>query len=594
MSDDPDSSVFTSSLFSAMSVTTLLPKFGPILHRTLGVDPNILITLFIVATMSITCSSQVSGFFYDLFDQYYSCTIRITSEDTIFTAVMEYLHEHRVFETHAEVGDTVCGPGKAWYSRPTRNLDANLDGWNSEIWDDGESDSDDDEEDIEEGGETPYLKIRKKVKYAPTPTYTHYFDFKPTGHTITVLRTECSEPGVFWRKQKEHLTLRIYGRDASPLKMLLQKVCDRENGKDVGRTTIFKAMQGQDGDRADWARCFSRAARPIETVVLDEEQKETICEDIREYLMPATKKWYANRGLPYRRGYLLYGPPGTGKTSLTVALAGKFGLRVYSLSLSAVWMNDDTLLHLFSVLPKTCIVLLEDIDACGITRESASTSSDPSPNNNKSNNNITKSTPSNSTTTTTEAAPARVTFSGLLNAIDGVASKEGRLLIMTTNHRSHLDEALIRPGRVDLQIKFNYADWAIIHNLFRTLYTVEDEDKAVLKFPADFPDQEELLELAGGFADKVPSGEFSPAEVQGLLLKYKKEPRKAAAEVETWVVQMREDRGLKARREKERLEKEAKERAKKEEEEKRKEEEEKEAAKKPLTNGVKVNGVKAE
>jgi chaperone BCS1 len=187
-----------------------------------------------------------------------------------------------------------------------------------------------------------------------------------------------------------------------------------------------------------------------------------------------------------------------------------------------------------------------------------------------------------------------VTFSGLLNAIDGVASKEGRLLIMTTNHRSHLDEALIRPGRVDLQIKFNYADWAIIHNLFRTLYTVEDEDKAVLKFPADFPDQEELLELAGGFADKVPSGEFSPAEVQGLLLKYKKEPRKAAAEVETWVVQMREDRGLKARREKERLEKEAKERAKKEEEEKRKEEEEKEAAKKPLTNGVKVNGVKAE
>ena len=39
-----------------------------------------------------------------------------------------------------------------------------------------------------------------------------------------------------------------------------------------------------------------------------------------------------------------------------------------------------------------------------------------------------------------------VTFSGLLNAIDGVASQEGRIFIMTTNHIEKLDPALIRPG----------------------------------------------------------------------------------------------------------------------------------------------------
>lgn len=43
-----------------------------------------------------------------------------------------------------------------------------------------------------------------------------------------------------------------------------------------------------------------------------------------------------------------------------------------------------------------------------------------------------------------------VTFSGLLNTIDGVASSEERLLFMTTNHLDRLDSALIRPGRVDL------------------------------------------------------------------------------------------------------------------------------------------------
>lgn len=43
-----------------------------------------------------------------------------------------------------------------------------------------------------------------------------------------------------------------------------------------------------------------------------------------------------------------------------------------------------------------------------------------------------------------------VTFSGFLNALDGVASGEERIIFMTTNHAEHLDEALIRPGRVDL------------------------------------------------------------------------------------------------------------------------------------------------
>ena len=46
---------------------------------------------------------------------------------------------------------------------------------------------------------------------------------------------------------------------------------------------------------------------------------------------------------------------------------------------------------------------------------------------------------------------SQVTFSGLLNALDGVRSQEGRILIMTTNHRENLDPALMRPGRADRQ-----------------------------------------------------------------------------------------------------------------------------------------------
>ncbi|KAM3538622.1 hypothetical protein ARSEF1564_008469 [Beauveria bassiana] len=110
--------------------------------------------------------------------------------------------------------------------------------------------------------------------------------------------------------------------------------------------------------------------------------------------------------LLYRRDYLLYGEPGTGKTSLSLAAAGQFGLDVYAMNLSKV--NDTTLNKLMRNLPTRCILLLEDIDAT----ESAKSRQ-------------------NSGAGSKESTSSHVTLSGPLNAIDGVASVEGRVLIMT-------------------------------------------------------------------------------------------------------------------------------------------------------------------
>ena len=48
----------------------------------------------------------------------------------------------------------------------------------------------------------------------------------------------------------------------------------------------------------------------------------------------------------------------------------------------------------------------------------------------------------------------KVSFSGLLNALDGVRSQEGRIVFMSTNHIEKLDPALLRPGRADLHVRF--------------------------------------------------------------------------------------------------------------------------------------------
>jgi mitochondrial chaperone BCS1 len=60
-----------------------------------------------------------------------------------------------------------------------------------------------------------------------------------------------------------------------------------------------------------------------------------------------------------------------------------------------------------------------------------------------------------------------VTFSGFLNALDGVASGEERIIFLTTNHLDRLDPALIRPGRVDLSTLIDDA----VPEQARTLFT---------------------------------------------------------------------------------------------------------------------------
>src|SRR5207253_5983166 len=101
-----------------------------------------------------------------------------------------------------------------------------------------------------------------------------------------------------------------------------------------------------------------------------------------------------------------------------------------------------------------------------------------------------------------EKQEKQVTLSGLLNALDGVGSQEGRLLIMTTNYIERLDDALIRPGRVDRKIEFQLADVGAVRQLFRIVFegSESDDDKAIER-------------LANDFASRVPESEFSPAEV---------------------------------------------------------------------------------
>lgn len=266
-----------------------------------------------------------------------------------------------------------------------------------------------------------------------------------------------------------------------------------------GKTAIY--MNG-DG----WTLVKRRSQRRVDTIVLPENVKADFLNDVAEYLDPNARAWYAERDLPYRRGYLLHGQPGTGKSSLSFAAAGHFDLDVYVLNLAKV--SDSTLQRLMAKLPARCIVLLEDIDAIESAKSREAVGSEGKP------------------------AADSVTLSGLLNALDGVASEEGRVLIMTTNHVDRIDRAIIRPGRVDKMIEFGFANRQTLLGLFQFIYTpLPGKAKETgAKRGADAVQQ-----LAKVFADHVPEMKFSPAEILSFLTQHKQSPQSAVDNIKSWL-----------------------------------------------------------
>lgn len=285
----------------------------------------------------------------------------------------------------------------------------------------------------------------------------------------------------------------------------------------VVMTTVHRAREinrrwdGDDDGDGQWVQAITRPARSIESVALETSKKDALVADITYYLTPECERFYANRGYPYRRGFLLYGPPGTGKTSFCLALAGHFNLDLYILSLNNPGISDHRLDALFDDLPQRCILLLEDVDSAGLERE-------------KSKEELKKlSRKEMDFAHRNSGRQTTLTLSGLLNCLDGPTSKDGRIVCMTSNAPDSLDPALIRPGRCDQKVLFGYANQEICTKLFEHLYTKTPDE--LVEGETSASAQYDIAQMAEAFASAIPSGgRISPAEVQGYLMIHRRDP----------------------------------------------------------------------
>ncbi|KAJ2911321.1 hypothetical protein MD484_g9093, partial [Candolleomyces efflorescens] len=112
------------------------------------------------------------------------------------------------------------------------------------------------------------------------------------------------------------LFLRIYSLDMSVLPRILEAA--RDKYLEVSRQYVMvHVLDPHDSFNIemDWNNVKRKARRSTESIILEEGVFEDLVADAKEFI--AMEDWYADAGIPHRRGYLLHGPPGTGKSEHT-------------------------------------------------------------------------------------------------------------------------------------------------------------------------------------------------------------------------------------------------------------------------------------
>lgn len=154
---------------------------------------------------------------------------------------------------------------------------------------------------------------------------------------------------------------------------------------------------------------------------------------------------YLKYGVPFKMNFLLYGLPGSGKSSLITTIASKFDFDIAYLNITKD-LDDNTFTRAITNLPDNSILVIEDMDALFIERDSKSC----------------------------------LSFSTVLNVLDGIIRKHKLITFITTNHKDKLDLALKRSGRIDYEIEFKHASKKQITNMYNHFFP--DDKEGLKKF----------------------------------------------------------------------------------------------------------------
>ncbi|CAG8716661.1 175_t:CDS:1, partial [Dentiscutata heterogama] len=268
------------------------------------------------------------------------------------------------------------------------------------------------------------------------------------------------------------------------------------------KRTKYKHNEGR------WYRVHTLAdINGLESVVLDMDQEKRIKEEIDSFING--KVSYRNVGMTYKLGILMYGDPGTGKSSLVNAISSYTNRDLYYINLKEI-KNDNEMSAVFTSVPSNQIIVLEDVDAQSSVLNKRS----------QNFNLFGDSFVSGSIDDEMDKGSLKlkdllstISLSNFLSCLDGQSLADGTIIIMTTNHKDHLDEACIRLGRMDVHLHLSYCTRYQIKKMYKNVCGKEEKI---------FPD--EIL-------NKIPEKVLAPCNVMVKMMSLRNELDKIPQEI---------------------------------------------------------------
>lgn len=238
----------------------------------------------------------------------------------------------------------------------------------------------------------------------------HTFNWEGTECVLTVEKENKDNSLIF-------LIWAPVSTEAESIFLSIMDTVLKEHKQEGPQPEKYVYVWNVDDESMTWYQSSVRNQRSLDTIYLPADTKRKIQRRIDDFL--ESRDDYVSLGMPYKLIGLLEGPPGTGKTSLIHALATKYKRDIAILTITSR-MTNATFKKLLAALPQNCFLVIEDID-CLFDGDSYS-----------------------------------VSFSTVLNILDGMNTSEGMIVFATTSFSDNLESALVRPGRIDFILPFDF------------------------------------------------------------------------------------------------------------------------------------------
>jgi len=226
-----------------------------------------------------------------------------------------------------------------------------------------------------------------------------------------------------------------------------------KNNSDCCDIIIISIRKQSDGSlQTTYNRKSYLTNKTLDNLILSNNVHDLLFDNVLKFI--CCKEKYQSLGLPHKQNYLLYGEPGTGKTSIVKCIAKEYSFSIIPIDLTVISENA-ILIKMIQEIDRLVngrhILLFEDIDRCPLFSDNDE-----------------------------EKKKCGITEDCLLNVLDGIDEPNNRLIFFTCNDKSKImkNNALTRPGRIDIMVYITYCDNDQIKRIFK-LHFGDDDIKLV-------------------------------------------------------------------------------------------------------------------